>query len=117
MHDASLEPLGAGLVAGVGGSDVLADLLDDGQQLGVLAGVEAWPRPWHHHGAGRHRHRGAGARGLGQRGAGGQRLGVQAAQVIIQLLGVVILCLPVSVEHVPVSPKDVIINITIITSP
>ena len=91
MDDASLEPLGAGLVAGVGGSDVLADLLDDGQQLGVLAGVKARPRaPRHHHRAGGHGHGGPGARGLGERGARGQRLGVQAAQVIIQLLQVVI---------------------------
>ena len=92
MDDASLEPLGAGLVAGVGGSDVLADLLDDGQQLGVLAGVKARARaPRHHHRAGRHGHRGPGARGLGERGAGGQRLGVQAAQVIIQLLQEVVI--------------------------
>ena len=34
-------PLCAGLVAGVGGPDVLAYLLDDGEQLRVLAGVEA----------------------------------------------------------------------------
>ena len=34
-------PLCAGLVAGVGGADVLAYLLDDGEQLRVLAGVEA----------------------------------------------------------------------------
>lgn len=90
MDDSSLEPFGAGLVAGVGGSDVLADLLDDGQQLGVLAGVVARPRARHHHRAGRHRHRGSGARGMGERGARGQRLRVQAAQVIIQLLQVVI---------------------------
>ena len=62
---------------------VLADLLYDGQQLGVLAGVVARAR---HHGARRHGHGRPGARGRGERGARGQRLGVQAAQIVIQLL-------------------------------
>ena len=86
MHDAALEPLGAGLVAGVGGPDVLADLLDDGEQLRVLAGVEARPQLARPRPAPRPvRGRGP-ALALGQRGARGHGLVVEAADVVVHLL-------------------------------
>ena len=43
MDNSSLQSLRTALIAGVRRPDVLADLLDDGEQLAVLAGVEASP--------------------------------------------------------------------------
>ena len=86
VHDAALEPLCAGLVAGVGGADVLPDLLDDCEQLRVLAGVEARPQLARPRPAPRPVRGGGPALALGQRGARGHGLAVEAADVVIHLL-------------------------------
>lgn len=39
MHDATLQAFSRGLAPGVRGPDVSAQLLDDGQQLGILGSL------------------------------------------------------------------------------
>ena len=92
VNDAALEPLCAGLVAGVGGADVLPDLLDDCEQLRVLAGVEARPQLARPRPAPRPVRGGGPALALGQRGARGHGLAVEAADVVIHLLQIYLHC-------------------------
>ena len=78
MNYPSLQSLRTALIAGVRRPDVLADLLDDGEQLAVLAGVEA---PGHHWGG---EVGGAGHQVTLE--ASGHRLAVQLSDVLVQLL-------------------------------
>ena len=90
MDNASLQPLSAGLVPRVGGSDVLPDLLDHGQQLRVFAGVEPGSGDQSCGSAGSDSHVPRPSRRsdltLGESGPGGDSLSVQAPDVVVQLL-------------------------------